>query len=63
MGGGRAGLQQDKAPGRVVGWGGSPENVERREVRLQWRPPPLSTRVWAGLARRKGNIGDFLVVQ
>lgn len=31
MGGGRAGLRQDKAPGRVVGWGGSPENAERRE--------------------------------
>ena len=31
MGGGRGGLRQDTAPGRVVGWGGAPENVERRE--------------------------------
>ena len=28
---GRNGRWKDTAPGRVVGWGGSPENVERRE--------------------------------
>ena len=42
-------------------WGGEVPQRTWKEgrVRLQWKPPPLSTRVWAGLARRKGNMGDF----